>query len=96
MRDLAEQTGLTPRNMTAAVDCLEEEGLVTRRPHPSDRRATIVELTKSGQKAADTAVTPHIDAIAALFEDLSPARQAQYLQSLGILLEGLRRRGIRV
>jgi DNA-binding MarR family transcriptional regulator len=96
MRDIAEQIGLTPRNMTAAVDCLEQEGLVTRRPHPSDRRATIVELTKAGQRAADTAVTPHIDAIAGLFDDLSPQRRAQFVQSLGILLDGLRRRGIRV
>jgi len=94
--DIAEQIGLTPRNMTAAVDCLEQEGLVSRRPHPSDRRATIVELTKAGQKAADTAVTPHIDAIAGLFDDLSPQRRAQFAQSLGILLDGLRRRGIRV
>jgi DNA-binding MarR family transcriptional regulator len=96
MRDIAEQIGLTPRNMTAAVDCLEQEGLVTRRPHPSDRRATIVELTKAGRKAADTAVAPHIAAIAELFDDLSPHRQAQFLQALGVLLEGLRRRGVRV
>jgi DNA-binding MarR family transcriptional regulator len=96
MRDIAEQIGLTPRNMTAAVDCLEQEGLVTRRPHPSDRRATVIELTRAGQKAADTAVAPHIAAIAELFDDLSPQRQAQFIQAVGVLLEGLRRRGVRV
>jgi DNA-binding MarR family transcriptional regulator len=96
MRDIAEQIGLTPRNMTAAVDCLEQEGLVTRRPHPSDRRAIVIELTKTGQKAADTAVAPHIAAIAELFDDLSPQRQTHFLQAVGVLLEGLRRRGVRV
>jgi DNA-binding MarR family transcriptional regulator len=96
MRDIADQIGLTPRNMTATVDSLEQDGLVSRRPHPSDRRATIIELTGAGREAADTAITPRIDAIAALFDDLSKARQAQFLQAVTTLTEGLRRRGIRV
>jgi DNA-binding MarR family transcriptional regulator len=44
MADLADALEVTPRNVTSLVDGLEEEGLVKRRPHPTDRRATIVEL----------------------------------------------------
>lgn len=44
MADLADALEVTPRNVTSLVDALEEEGLVKRQPHPTDRRATIVEL----------------------------------------------------
>jgi DNA-binding MarR family transcriptional regulator len=44
MADLADALEVTPRNVTSLVDGLEQEGLVRRRPHPTDRRATIVGL----------------------------------------------------
>ncbi len=96
MRDLAEQIGLSARNMTVTIDSLEQEGLVSRRPHPTDRRATLIELTPAGQKAADTVVTPRVEAIATLFEDLTPKSREQFLQATATLLEGLRSRGVRV
>ena len=53
MRDLGTQLGATPRNMTAMVDTLEQAQLVVRRPHPNDRRATMIELSPAGARAAD-------------------------------------------
>ena len=50
-RDLARLCQVTPRNITGLVDGLEESGHVRRTPHPTDRRAVLVELTAS---AADT------------------------------------------
>ncbi len=41
---------VTPRNVTGLVDALEADGFVDRRPHPSDRRATLVTLTELGTK----------------------------------------------
>ncbi len=35
--------------MTNAVDRCEAQGLVVRRPHPSDRRTTLAELTDAGR-----------------------------------------------
>ena len=49
MSDLAARLGLTARTITTAVDALEREGLLARRPAPGDRRATLVELTPAGQ-----------------------------------------------
>lgn len=49
MSDLAAQLGLTARTITTAVDALEREGLLARRPAPGDRRATLVELTPLGR-----------------------------------------------
>jgi DNA-binding MarR family transcriptional regulator len=45
MADLADVLGVTPRNVTALVDGLEAEDLVRRRPHPTDRRVTMIEIT---------------------------------------------------
>jgi len=52
MRELADALGIDPPNATAVVDDLEERGLVRRRPHPSDRRAKLVEATRKGKSMA--------------------------------------------
>jgi DNA-binding MarR family transcriptional regulator len=51
MRALSEAVGVTPRTITGLIDALEDDGWVERRPHPSDRRATIVALTSDGESA---------------------------------------------
>jgi DNA-binding MarR family transcriptional regulator len=45
MRALSQALGISPRTVTGLVDALEADGWVTRAPHPSDRRATIISLT---------------------------------------------------
>ncbi|MGA8044843.1 MAG: MarR family transcriptional regulator [Dermatophilaceae bacterium] len=42
-------------SVTNAVDRLERAGLVRRVPHPSDRRTTLVEITRAGREVADAA-----------------------------------------
>ena len=76
MRDLGDQLGVSPRNMTAMVDALEDAQLVVRRPHPTDRRATLVELSPSGAREAEQALEPRLDAMAELFEGFSRRRAA--------------------
>jgi DNA-binding MarR family transcriptional regulator len=39
-----------PASITNAVDRCEAQGLVRRVPHPSDRRATLAELTQAGRE----------------------------------------------
>ena len=41
-----------PASVTNAVDRLEQQGLVRRAPHPTDRRATLAELTDAGRTLA--------------------------------------------
>ncbi len=78
MRDLGEQLGATPRNMTALVDALEEAQLVVRRAHPTDRRATLIELSDTGRRAAGQALEPRLDAMAELFASLSASEREQF------------------
>ena len=47
---LAQSGRLDKSTMVVAVDALEEEGLVERRPDPKDRRARIVVPTDAGRK----------------------------------------------
>ncbi len=51
-RALSQALGCTPRNVTGLLDALEAAGYVDRGPHPADRRATVVTLTRQGRAAA--------------------------------------------
>lgn len=95
MRALADDLGLTPRNMTALVDALQTEDLVRRVAHPTDRRATLIELTDQGCAAAEESLEPKLTAIGELFDDLTPDEQTQLAATLSTLLDGLRQRGQR-
>ncbi len=46
---LAESEGVKPPSMTRTIASLEELGLVSRRPHPSDGRQVLVTLTAEGR-----------------------------------------------
>jgi DNA-binding MarR family transcriptional regulator len=51
MSDIADRLVLSRGGTTKVIDRLEELGHVARRPDPADRRATLVEITDSGQRA---------------------------------------------
>ncbi|MCW2778658.1 MAG: MarR family transcriptional regulator, partial [Frankiales bacterium] len=42
-------------SITGVVDKLEQQGLVVRVPHPSDRRTVLARLTEEGRRVADEA-----------------------------------------
>jgi len=48
---IRRRLNVTPSTMTSVVDRLETSGYVRRRPHPSDRRATMLVLTAKGHRA---------------------------------------------
>lgn len=50
---LASAFGLDPSTITRQVQALEELELASRRTDPSDRRASILDLTDAGRKALD-------------------------------------------
>ena len=75
MAELASALDVTPRNVTTLVDGLERDGIVERRPHPTDRRATVIELTDSARDAVERSMK-HEAAIGELFERLAPGDRA--------------------
>ncbi|MGH3561762.1 MAG: MarR family winged helix-turn-helix transcriptional regulator [Mycobacterium sp.] len=52
---IAEAVGANRNTMVAIIDDLERLGLAQRQPHPSDRRANAVHLTKQGRAALQKA-----------------------------------------
>jgi DNA-binding MarR family transcriptional regulator len=92
MRDLGTQLGATPRNMTAIVDALEEAQLVVRRPHPTDRRATLVELSPKGAREAEEGLGPRFDVMSEIFAELSPAERELFSALMTKLMRAIKER----
>ena len=89
MRTLADGLGLSARNLTAVADGLEADGLVRRAAHPSDRRATILELTDAGFAAADESLGPRLAEISRLFDELPPPARNEFQRSLAALVAAM-------
>ena len=68
---LAADLHVTPRAITALIDGLAATGFVTREPHPSDRRATLVTFTERGRVTAQELVDGHRRLACQLFADLT-------------------------
>src|SRR5438552_3982862 len=82
MGDLAAQLGVAARTVTDLVDGLEKEGLLTRRPDPGDRRATLLELSPGARERWE-----QVRALQREISDevLSPLDAAERRQLLGLL-----------
>jgi DNA-binding MarR family transcriptional regulator len=70
---LAADLHITPRAVTALVDGLVDTGFVTREPHPSDRRATLVTFTERGHTTAQALLDSYCRLARQLFADLPDA-----------------------
>jgi DNA-binding MarR family transcriptional regulator len=79
MGELAAMLGIDRPNATVLVDDLERQGLVRRRPHPTDRRAKLVEATRKGKtiakRANDILGTPPAALAALDADDLEALRR---------------------
>lgn len=82
MSSLRDELGVTARGVTGLVDALEAEDLARRVPHPTDRRATIVELTDRGRATAQGMFTAHAGRASALFARLDATDQRDLLRIL--------------
>ena len=89
--ELSQTALLSSAGMTAQLDQLEERGLVRRSPHPEDRRALYITLTRPGQRLVDEAIETynagHRRMLAALSSSDRQALDA-LLRKLLISLEG--------
>jgi DNA-binding MarR family transcriptional regulator len=85
MSELADALGIDRPNATVLVDELETAGLVRRGPHPTDRRAKVVEATRKGKSVARRA-----DEILSTPPPALTALDRQDLEELGRILAALR------
>jgi DNA-binding MarR family transcriptional regulator len=89
-RELSEALRCTPRNVTGLVDALQDLGLVTREPHPNDRRATLVTLTDQGTETARQWYAGYQRLGEELFGDLDATELADLVAALDRILQRLR------
>ncbi|GAA2370691.1 MarR family winged helix-turn-helix transcriptional regulator [Nonomuraea africana] len=59
-RELATRMSCEASNATFVLDRLEQQDLIQRRPHPTDRRAKQIVLTQAGQRLR-VEVLQHLD-----------------------------------
>jgi DNA-binding MarR family transcriptional regulator len=79
---IGERLQVNPASVTNAVDRLEAQGLVVRRPNPRDGRGTLAALTAKGRKLAARATVAMNDQV---FSDLGldPSAQEILFGALG-------------
>lgn len=94
MSDLRRQLGVTARNVTQLVDGVEADGLARRTDHPTDRRATVVELTERGRELVTKGWSRHVRNVAALFDALAPEDRPVLLRLVNELRHALEDMGI--
>lgn len=87
-RQLSDAVMISPPNMAALIDRLQERGLVRRDPHPDDRRLHALLLTPQGERlCADAEAT--VEALEnRATAMLSPEEKRQLLSLLAKVLKG--------
>jgi DNA-binding MarR family transcriptional regulator len=85
---LSELSGLlhiAARSTTEVIDALEARGLVSRRPHPDDRRAILVAVTDQGQSVLDAITKARGTEVERAFDRLTPADRSDLARILAKL-----------
>ena len=89
-RVLARALQVSPRNITGLVDALVATGFVTRQPHPTDRRATLVSFTDRGARTAQEMDEGRERLAELLFSGMSDEAFDGLVHGLGAVLARLR------
>lgn len=84
---------VTTATVTGLLDTLEARHLARRRPHPTDRRSVLVEITDEGRRLLDELVPELIVREKEWSAPLPPARREQLIRTLGVLQDHLRHLG---
>jgi DNA-binding MarR family transcriptional regulator len=86
--DLAQHTGLSTGATTAMIDRLGNAGLVVRRPHPTDRRGTIVVLSKEAMRklpAMFASLAVAMEALVSTYSEKELKVLADFFAKVGVL-----------
>jgi DNA-binding MarR family transcriptional regulator len=83
--ELGRIEAVNPTLLSRALGRLEEAGLLSRRPHPDDRRAAFIDLTAAGRRLHRRIRAERTDVLAAQLRDLSEADRAALVAALPAL-----------
>src|SRR5216110_410905 len=80
--ELSQRMMVSNGNVTGLAERLVEQGVLDRRPSPTDRRAQIVSLTAEGRRAFRAMARTHEDWIAEIFSGLDAGEIEQLMTLL--------------
>jgi DNA-binding MarR family transcriptional regulator len=83
--DLARAEAMKPQSMSAILASLEQEGLVERRPHPTDGRQILFSLTARGVEARRKRSAAKQEWLLAAVAKLGPAEQQTLLSAAALI-----------
>jgi len=93
MTDLATAERVRPQSMSTTLKALEHDGLIIRRAHPTDGRATILEMTKKGKDTLDQVFAIREDWLhTAILECLTESERDELKRSLRLIQRIVNRR----
>jgi len=75
MKELAKKMGVTTGTLTVMIDRLEQQGLLKRTPHETDRRSYLIALTEKGQELFSEHHQYHLRLTEEITATLSPEEQ---------------------
>lgn len=87
--ELSRFLGVSRNTVSALLNGLEEQGLIERHLHPTDRRQLLIRITPGGHDLVCVRAPEFGAFVASLFETLSPEERATLLTLLDKLFEGL-------
>jgi DNA-binding MarR family transcriptional regulator len=83
--DLARAESMKPQSMGTTLADLEQEGLVQRRPHPTDGRQVLFALTAEGLEARRKRRVAKQEWLMAAMAKLDPAEQRTLIAAIALI-----------
>ena len=87
--DLAQRAGVTRATVTGLLDGLEEDGLVERKAHSTDRRRIALQLTEAGKAFIARLIPAYAPRLSAVASGLSEKERRHFLRLLDKIEFGL-------
>ena len=87
MKELAQKMGVTTGTLTVLVDRLVDKGIVVRIPHATDRRSSVVALTRKGEARFAEHHKLHLALTSEIADALGPDDAPRFSDMLRRVLE---------
>jgi DNA-binding MarR family transcriptional regulator len=89
--ELSDHLGVSRNTVSALLNGLEEQGLVERHLHPTDRRQLLIRVTPAGEATVQDRAPAFAQLLERIFGGLAPDDRATLITLLDQIAEALRR-----